>query len=242
MSVAQSIIQKIDKIPERIPFGYTELNVTSANFFTVAKAIERLQKKGIIKKISKGQFYKPSQTVFGELGPDYSLVLNNYLFKNNKRVAYITGGGLYNALQLTTQQSFTITIATNQSQKKINVAWGKTKMVKAYVKITDKNYTYLGVLDAIKDVKKIADTSTNKVIELLINKLKSYTTSEMMFIIKLALQYPARVRALLGAMVESINVRKFDTAALKESLNPSTTFNVGTTIIDFQLLNNWNIK
>ena len=48
------------------------LGIAKENYVTVAKALERFQKEGLIKKISKGIFYKPENTVFVELKPDYN--------------------------------------------------------------------------------------------------------------------------------------------------------------------------
>jgi hypothetical protein len=72
MTLASQIQTKINKIPEGKSFGYADLGIAKENFLTAAKVLERLQAKGIIKKFSKGVFYKPEQTVFGELQPDYN--------------------------------------------------------------------------------------------------------------------------------------------------------------------------
>lgn len=84
--MAKKIRTRIEKLPEGKTFGYTDLLIAKEEYQTAAKALERLQAKGIIKKISKGVFYKPEQTVFGELKPDYSEQLRPYLFENGKRI------------------------------------------------------------------------------------------------------------------------------------------------------------
>ena len=93
MKVAEQIREKIKSIPESEPFGYADLGVDKKDFFSAAKSLERLQKKGMIKKISKGVFYIPRKTVFGELGPDSNGILERHLFDEGKRVAYETGFG-----------------------------------------------------------------------------------------------------------------------------------------------------
>jgi Family of unknown function (DUF6088) len=240
MTVAANIKEKIKRIPNGTPFGYAQLGIAAKDFNTAAKAIERLQKKGFIKKVSKGQFYKPQVTVFGELGPDYDKVLQNYLYKGKKRVGYITGGELYNQLRFNTQISATTTVATNVNKKNINLGWLKTKTVKAYATINDNNYKYLGILDAIKDAKKIQDCSVNKATEIIIIQLNRLQPKEMEALLKYALQYPPRVRALLGAILQY--KFKFDVSALLKSLNPSTVFKLNITCMDASILKNWNIK
>jgi len=63
MTLASQIQTKIKKLPEGKSFGYADLGIAKEDFQTAAKALERLQAKGVIKKLSKGVFYKPEQTV-----------------------------------------------------------------------------------------------------------------------------------------------------------------------------------
>ena len=241
MSVAKQIREKIKSIPESEPFGYADLGVAPADFYSAAKALERMQKKGEIKKISKGVFYKPRISLFGTLPPNYNSILQNYLYENGKRTGYVTGYVLYNQLSLTTQMAFTTKIATNRNLKKINIGWLKTTSVKAYVKVTEENYPLLGVLDALKDIKSIPDSSASNAIKILMPKIKVFAKKDIENLIQYALQYPPRVKALLGAVVENIFRNEFDLIALKESLNPSTTFKLGIKNIVLPTTLNWNI-
>lgn len=68
-------------------FTYEDLNITTDQYITVAKALERLQKKGIIKKVANGKFYKPTSTVFGELNPSETELLKPYLFEADTCIA-----------------------------------------------------------------------------------------------------------------------------------------------------------
>ena len=120
MALATEIRDRIKQLPVGKTFGYEDLCLAKDDYTTAAKALERLQKEGLIKKISKGVFYKPEQTVFGELKPDYSELLRPYLFENGKRVAYETGTSLYNRLGLTTQMAFRIKIASRGKRIHIN--------------------------------------------------------------------------------------------------------------------------
>lgn len=242
MKVAEQIRNKIKSIPESEPFGYADLGIAPDDFFIAAKAIERLQKKGEIKKVSKGVFYKPEISIFGALPPNYNSILQNYLYEGNKRTGYVTGYVLYNQLNLTTQMAFTTKIATNRSRKKINIGWLKANSVKAYVEVTEENYPLLGILDALKDIKSIPDSSASNAIKVLMPKIKVFAKKDVENLIKYALQYPPRVRALLGAVTENIFGNEFDLTSLKQSLNPSTTFKLGIKNTDLSTIQNWNIK
>lgn len=239
MKVAEQIRKTIIKLPEDKTFGYADLGIAKEDYQTSAKALERLQKEGLIKKMSKGIFYKPIKTVFGDLQPDDSEQLKPYLFKNGKRIAYITGESLYNQMNLTTQMAFRIKIASN---RRINIDKGtiKAKSVKSYAEVTEDNYQLLGFLDAIKDIKRIPDCTVANAVKILGNKLKSFHDKKVDELIKYAILYPPRVRALLGAMLENMDA-KVDTLNLKESLNPITKFDLDLKETDLPTLKNWYI-
>lgn len=241
MSLASEIRTRINKFPEGKTFGYSDLLIAKEDYVTTAKALERLQKEGLIKKMSKGVFYKPKQTVFGELKPDYTEMLRPYLFEKGKRVAYETGYSLYNRLKLTIQVAFRIKIASRDRRISVNNGALKIDTVKSYVDVTDANYKLLELLDALKDIKHIPDASPNNsivILSSLINKLNDKQIAEM---IKYALSYPPRVKALLGAVLENIN-SQVSTSKLKQSLNPLTKFELGIKKSVLPTINNWNIE
>jgi len=91
MNIAKRVKNRINNIEINNIFTYKDLNIKKEEYYAATKTIERLIKKGKIKRLSKGIFYKPKQTVFGELRPDEENIIKPYLFKNRKRIAYITG-------------------------------------------------------------------------------------------------------------------------------------------------------
>jgi hypothetical protein len=110
MTISKKTEDKVKNLPIGTTFTYQTLFVKADEYAATAKALERLIKKGLIKRVSTGVFYKPKQTIFGELMPREEELLKNYLFENGKRIAYITGLSLYNKLGLTTQVPKTIKI------------------------------------------------------------------------------------------------------------------------------------
>lgn len=241
MKVAEQIRERIKRIPERIPFGYTQLGIEPDSFFTAAKALERLQKQGIIRKASKGVFYKPKRSIFGELGLDYDALLNSYLFKNGKRIGYVTGTAIYNELKLTTQIPNITKIATTGKPQQTGTGSFRTKIVKANTEVTDENYQLLSILDALKDFKRIPDLDKGSGIIILSAKLKEFNAVQIKLLIKCALDYPPRVRAFLGALLENINVST-DLSLLKKSLNPLSEYNYGIDSKSLSTAANWNIQ
>lgn len=242
MKLAEQIRIQIKKLPKGKTFGYADLGIAKEDYQTAAKVLERLQAKDVIKKISKGIFYIPQQTVFGELKPDYNEQLRPYLFEKGKRIAYITGAYLYNQLNLTTQMAFRIKIASRGKRIFINRGAVKADAVKSYAEVTDSNYELLGFLDAFKDIRKISDSNTANSVKLLSGRIEELSEARREEMIKYALLYPPRVRALLGAVLENQKTSSKGVKKLKESLNPLTTIKVGLKKSDLPTINNWNIK
>ena len=241
MKIAQKIEGEINSIKEGETFTYQQLSIDNNEYQTAAKSIERLIKKGIIKRISPGIFYKPKQTVFGELLPNNEEIIKPYLFKNGKRIAYITGSLLYNKLGLTTQIPQTIKIASRENEIKISKSNIKAIPAKSYVDVTNKNYQYLEILDAIKDFKKIQDLNIENGVTVLLNILKKFKQEEIGKIIKYSLKYPPRTRALLGALLEA-NKLKDNLMELQKSLNPLSIYSLGIGKKILPTIENWNIK
>jgi hypothetical protein len=240
MTISKKIEDKVKNLPIGTTFTYQTLSVKAEEYAATAKALERLIKKELIKRISTGVFYKPKQTIFGELMPREEELLKNYLFDNDKRIAYITGLSLYNKLGLTTQVPKTIKIASRDKRIFASIGNIKGKPVKSYIDVSDKNYYILEILDALKDFKQIPDMDKISGLLLLADRIKKWDTKDKTLLIKYALKYPPRVRAILGAILENF-ITSEDVKPLKESLNPLSQYeyNIAETILPNA--KNWNI-
>ena len=241
MNITKKIKENLKIIKEGETFTYKDLLIEKNEYQSAAKSIERLIKKGIIKRISPGIFFKPKQTVFGELLPSEEEILKLYLYKNDRRIGYITGVYLYNKLGLTTQIPQTIKIASREKDIKVNKSNLKVKSAKSYVDVTNKNFQYLEILDAIKDFKKIPDLNIETGINILLNILKDFKRDEIKKLIKYGLKYPPRTRALLGALLEEIGV-KDELKELKNSLNPLSEYFFGIKKEILKTAENWKIR
>ncbi|WP_374950157.1 DUF6088 family protein [Mucilaginibacter sp.] len=238
MKVAEKIAEKIAALPDGSTFRYQELPIERAEYTAAAKAIERLIKNGLITRASTGLFYKPKRTAFGVLKPDEQELLKPYLFSEGKRIAYITGTLLYNRLGLTTQVPKNIKIATRDKRLELTLGNLKVTSIKSYADISDDNYRYLEYLDAIKDFKTIPDLNKEAAVKLLKDGIGKMEDPKLF--VRLALNYPPRVRALAGAMMELISPSE-DIHSLRKSLNPLSSFEFG---LSSNLLPNgttWNI-
>lgn len=240
MKVSQKIQKQISKFAEGTPFKYDQLAIERQDFMATTKTIERLIAKGVIKRLSKGLFYKPKKTIFGELLPNEEELLKTYLYEKGKRIAYITGTSLYNQMGLTTQISTSLKIACKT--KRISLIRNNLKVlpVKSYVNVSNENYFLLEILDAIKDFKKIPDIDKGSAIIILSNKINILNDAELNSLIKCSLYYPPRVRSFLGALIEN-NKNDVNLSKLKKSLNPLSDYDYGIKNM-LPTLSSWNIK
>jgi len=241
MTIAKKIEERLKTIKEGETFTYNQLSIDKKEYQTAAKAIERLIKKGVIKRVSPGQFFKPKKTVFGEILPNEKEILKPYLFKNGKRIGYITGTYLYNKLGLTTQIPQIIKIASREKEIKVNKVNLKIKPAKSYVDVTNNNFQYLEILDVIKDFARIPDLNIKNGIQVLLNLLLKLNGKEVGRLVNYSLKYPPRTRALLGALLEQNEQKKF-LEELQESLNPLTEYSFGIKKDILPTVENWKIK
>ncbi|HZJ36026.1 MAG TPA: DUF6088 family protein [Gillisia sp.] len=241
MKVTEKIERKINRMQKGTTFKYQQLGIDQAEYSAAAKAIERLIKKGILKRVSTGVFYKPKQSAFGDLRPREEELIKPHLFQDGKRIAYVTGGSLYNRMGLTTQVPKNIKVASKV--KRVTTKIGKTqvKSVKSYVDVTNENYYLLEILDALKDFKTIPDLDKKSAIALLKNKISKLTENDLSKIVRYALKYPPRAKALLGAILE-FSKKKNSIESLKTNLNPLTSYKLGIKEEILPTAPKWNIN
>ncbi len=195
---------------------------------------------GKINKLSKGKYYKPEISVFGTLLPNQYQVVKDLLEKDGKIIGYITGYSNYNQLGLTTQVSNTIQIGRNEIRPSLQRGMYKIAFVKQKNTITKENIPLLQILDAIKYIRIIPDTTISASCTRLMAIIKTLSAEKQTQLVKLAIKYTPTTRALLGALLEQIGISITD--SLRKSLNPITVYKLSG--IDGVLPNatNWNIK
>lgn len=233
----------IDSIIIRLPKGFV---FTSNNFGSevskeaVVKTLNRMVESGKLQKISKGRFYKPETSVFGELKPPKEQIVKDLLFDDGKLTGYLTGLSIYNEIGLTSQISNTIQIGKNEIRPTFTRGKYTISFVKQKNTINKENIPLLQILDTIKSIKRIPDStlsqSAKKITEIVAN-LNEFEVSK---IIKLSLKYPPSTRALLGAILEFKNIA--ETESLKNSLNSITTYSYPGVEAILPTSKNWNIK
>jgi len=229
MKTAEYIAIAIDRLPKGYIFTYADFIAEVSQKEAVIKALNRMVASGKIAKLSKGKYYKPENTPFGNLQPNQAQAVKDLLEENGKITGYLTGYSIYNQLGLTTQVSNTIQIGKNQIRPNFKRERYTIAFVKQKNTITKENIPLLQLLDTIRYIKKIPDASIEYSCKRFLAIIKKLDEKEINTMIRLALKYPPATRALLGALLEQLQQGKA-TESLLKSLNPITKFKlVGAT-------------
>lgn len=242
MNTTEIITSRLDRLPKGYVFSYTDFSLKTDLKEALIKALNRLAATGKIAKLSKGKFYKPEQSPFGELPPPLQQVVKDLLERRGKLEGYLTGLSVYPQLGLSTQISNTIQIGKNETRPAFNRGRYTISFIKQKNIITKENIHILQILDTIRYVKKIPDTSVSSACKRLKILLGSLSAEEQNVSLRLAMKYPPSTRALLGAMLDQTNVANVNTEKLMKSLNPITRYKIPGASKALANAEQWNIE
>lgn len=240
MKISEYIASTIDRFPKGYVFTYTDFDTEANKKEAVIKALNRLVESGKIAKLSKGKYYKPENTPFGNLQPNQRQVVKDLLEDGSKIIGYLTGYSIYNKLGLTSQVSNIIQIGKNEIRPKFKRERYTISFIKQKNTITKENIPLLQILDAIRYIKKIPDASIEYSCKRLLVILKSLTGKDKSKIVRLALKYPPATRALLGALLDELQQASL-TEQLYKTLNPITKYKISGVNKVLGTTEKWNI-
>jgi len=240
MNVTDYIAGKIERLPKGYIFTYADFITDVNKKEAVIKALNRMVASGKIAKLSKGKYYKPEATPFGNLMPIQKQVVKDLLEDDGKVTGYLTGYSIYNLMGLTTQVSNTIQIGRNQVRPAFKRERYKITFVRQKNTITKENIPLLQILDAIRYIKKIPDAKIEDSCRRFKAILKSLSEKDRYALVRLALKYPPSTRALLGAMLDELQQSNI-TEPLFKSLNPITKYKIPGAAKVLTATSKWNI-
>ena len=240
MKITDIIGNRINRLPAGYVFTYEYFDLPVDKIDAFTKALSRLVQEGRIRKLSPGRFYKPHFTEFGELKPDVYQVVKDLLKQNGRVTGYLTGYSVYNQLGLSTQVSGVIQIGTNEIKKSISRGMYKIRFVKQPNKISRENIPFLRILDAIRNIKKIPDTTIEQSCKALLFLINEFNQPERETFLRLAKKYNPATRAIAGSMFE-ICFGSNAAEPLYKSLNPSSSYEFGISVSILPNKQKWNI-
>jgi len=241
MKVSDIVKDRIDRLESGFVFTYDYFQLGVDKISALKKVLSRMVDSGKLKKLSKGRFYKAKKSQFGELKPDVYQVVKDLLEKDGKVVGYITGYSVYSQLGLTTQIYNTIQIGVNGEKKATKRGMYMIRFMKQPNTITKESIPLLRILDSIRNIKKISDTTVEKAcirLKAIINDLEK---SDQELLMKLALKYNPATKTLVGAIIENVN-SELDTQILYKTLNSATSYSFNITEKTLPNKEKWFIK
>jgi len=240
MNVSEYIANRVERLAKGYVFTYADFITDVNKKEAVIKALNRMVASGKIAKLSKGKYYKPENSPFGNLQPSQSQVVKDLLEENGKITGYITGYSIYNQMGLTTQVSNTIQIGKNE----VRPSFKRERYTIAFVRqkntITKNNIPLLQLLDSIRYIKKIPDASIESSCTRFLAIIKNFSAREVNTLVRLALKYPPSTRALLGALLYQLKMPS-EAEPVFRSLNPITKYKLPGAAKVLSTTEKWNI-
>lgn len=240
MKVTEIIENKIQRLPIGYVFTYSDLIEDVSQKEAAIKALNRMVKAGKLAKLTRGKYYKPQRSPFGLLLPDPTQIVKDLLEDNGKITGYLTGYSIYSKLGMTTQISHTIQIGKNTVRPSFKRGIYTISFVLQKNIITRDNVPLLQLLDAIRFIKRIPDTTLEKSCQRLLVLLSALSENDVKQMIRLAMKYPPATRALLGALLDELRTGQ-DTKGLYVSLNPITVYKFPGVNNILSSASQWNI-
>ena len=228
MLQSKAIEQVVNSFRTDYVFTYRDLGLPPESSANVIRKLNRMADTGVIQRLSKGRFYKPKQTMFGNLKPSQQEVVKDLLEKEGKIVGYLTGVSIFGQLGLTTQISNVIEIGVKGKKNNTRRGMYSIRFVQQANQISKNNIPLLQLLDSIKSIKRIPDSTPDSSYNRIREIMKSLDDKSIDSMVKLAMKYNPMTRAIVGAIIEDL----FDeerARVLRDTLNPITVYKVGLT-------------
>ena len=204
MVITREVQKRIENFQPDYVFTYQDLNLPIERSESVIKMLNRLVAEGVIAKISKGRFYKPKRSIFGVLKPKQEEIVKDLLEKDGEVIGYITGYSVFNRLGLTTQVPNIIQIGTNvRKNKKVRGIFTISFVMQSNF-ITKENIPLLQLLDVIKFIKEIPDTTISQSCKRIIAIIQDLNKKDRDNLLVLAEKYPPVGACLTWSDIENI--------------------------------------
>jgi hypothetical protein len=238
--MTDTIRNTINRFAAGYVFTSSDFPIDVSKQATVNKVLNNMVGAGQICRLSKGRFYKPQMSEFGELQPDTFQMVKDLIEKNGKPIGYITGYTIFNKYALTTQVPATLQIGVRKDKKPIVMGAYRIYFVSQPNVITKENIPVLQLLDCLRFFKSIPDTTPDQACRRLIAVFKELDDKQLLAAKKLVLKYNPASIALLGAILENVCPSE-DISTLFKALNHQTTYKLGISKNELPNSKKWHI-
>ena len=236
---ADIIEARINRMRDGYIFTSSDFSDIVRDPVILSRSLRSLVQSGKIKKVGKGRFYKPKQTVFGELPPYEEWYVQEFLMDGKKIIGYLTGQYAYNLLGLSTQISSAYTVGSNTYRRMIVRDGVKIRFIVQPNTITRANIPLLQILDSIRFIRQIPACTPDEACEILRGVILRLRADEQQLLASLAMKYTDYVRAITGAMLDETDT---NTQTLFGSLNPASVYKIGLSEAILPNCKKWRIR
>ena len=226
MTAAQQIVKNVESLGTDRVFSIADLGLPAEWWENIRVKLSRMVKSGTLVKIAPGKYYRPRISILGPVPPSTENLIRDILYRDGNIEGYLTTYSVWDSMGLTTQFSSTVVIGLNYRKDTINRDGRVVQFILQPNRITTETIPLLQILDSIKFIKSIPDTSIANSVERLSEIIRTFDDSQVKLLIELAMKYPPRVRALLGAILDKNGIDA-QTSPLHKSLNPLTEYRIG---------------
>ena len=233
--------QTMRQVRDRIEHGGERLwryeDFTGLPFTSVAQALSRLARSGLIQRLSKGTYYHSRQTAFGPSRPNPAALRN---LAARTRPMFPAGIAAANLVGFTTQNPSRPEIATTElslPRKLIGAdAIVHSRRPAAWKQLSQED---AALLDFLRQGGKSSELSSAGTIRKLLALFSHADRFERLM--RVAPTEPPRVRAMIGAIGQQMGQNAATLAALRESLNPLSRFEFGL-LTGLRYARSWQAK
>lgn len=240
MTAAKQIVEKVEKFGTDRVFSIADLELPTDWWANIKVKLNRMVNDGKLVKIANGKYYRPRISLLGPVPPSSEELVKDIMYEDGKLVGYLTGYSIWDSMGLTTQFSSTIVVGLNRRKDPMIRSGRNIRFVLQPNEIKAEYVHLLQILDTLKFIKKVPDSTVNRTIIRLQNIIKDLSDNDITLLAKLALKYPPRVRAISGSLIDSVGYNGVS-LKLKGTLNPLTEFKFGIDKSILSTAKNWNI-
>lgn len=239
MIIGDQIKEKVASFQTGKVFTISDFGFDLSNDIALAKALSRMSASGELCKVSKGKYYKPKKTELGTMKPENYEIVKDFLEKDGELIGYITGPQALASMGLTSQISSTIVIGTGKYRRPLQRGEYSISFLQQNNTITKDNIELLRILDAIKMIREVPAATPDEACKSIMSIIGNLPAESQAELQTLSLKYTSFVRALLGAMMESLGLT---TDIVRKSLNGVTSYKLPISESVLPNKSNWNIN
>jgi hypothetical protein len=220
ISVAGEVKARIDAAGERV---WQLEDFRDLPFLAVAQALSRLCRAGVVRRLSKGVYYRGRATKLGPSRPSPSALRQ---LAERRRPMFPAGLAAANLLSFTTQTAARGEVSTSASNLPRKLVGAQTvvhtRRPAAWAKLTEIEAALLDFLRQGGHSSELSPEATLERTLALLNEPKRFHR-----LAKVASTEPPRVRALLGALGQALEADPNLLRRLRHQLNPLSRFSFG---------------